>query len=410
MNHLSEFGTFSKSPAMWGLPLETHVTEAKGAYLKLNDDKWYLDWCAGLGSNLLGYCQPDYVKHVRKALTTLGGSLTLPSYLETQTAEKLCHLLGSHVPDWTPEVISARFAKTGSDATMMAIRLARAVTNRPYIITFKGHYHGWGADFISRSDPAYGILPIGGNSYERQTWQGVRELDWDDFNIGSYYRYDEIAAIIFEQGITDPPPGWYDYLRDLCNQTGALLVVDEVVTGLRYGLGGASERYGIKPDLMCVGKALGNGLPIAALVGRREYLDWFSRIDPVFASSTFWGESVGLAAADYVLDNWAAEDVDYLWRMGNELINRSAWPIIGHGARSLFTFQSDIERGWFIRAMKERGILANRPNFPTRSHTATDIENTVTALSEVRQEAEKLGYSGMSDLISEAPKVLFKGR
>lgn len=428
MSYLAVTGTYSKAASAWGLNPDTTIVEAHGCRYKLNDGHGYISWTSGLGSNLLGYCHLGFTSHVASQLELTGGSLSLPSILEAQVAERLCLMLGEHIPNWTPNATSCRFAKTGSDVTTMAIRLARAVTQRPYIVTFQGGYHGWHDDFISRTEPAWGVLPFIPNGrggqwqqaepYERKVYHGIREVE-PNFDLGGWMRWDEIAAIIFEQGITDPAPGWYAYLRKLCNQTGTLLIADEIVTGLRYGMGGACERYGIEPDLICMGKGLGNGLPISALIGRREYMDWFNRVDPVFCSSTFWGETVGLAAAEYVLDNWSQEKVDYLWQVGGQLMDgspstgsgRSAWPVVGHPCRSLFTFDDEVDRAFFIQGMKARGILANRPNFPTLAHGKEEIEATLQAIGEVRELYKVTGAEERAVMMQGCmPRVLFKGR
>ena len=414
MSYLATPGTFSKSPLAFGLPADTTITEAHGARVTLNDGSILLDWVSGLGSNLMGFCDPDHLAHVTHHLHKTGGSLSLPSNLEAQVAEKLCLMLGSRVPDFPPDTISARFAKTGSDVTTMAVRLARAVTKRPYILTFRGGYHGWADTFISRTEPGHGLLPmmgLGSELYERKMWHRIIETDPYNFDAGGWYRWDEIAAVIFEVGIDTAPPGWWDYLRKVCDQTGTLLIADEVVTGLRYGLGGACERYGIKPDLVCMGKGLGNGLPISALIGRREYMDWWGRNDPVFCSSTMWGESVGLAAADYVLNVWDNEKVEYLWQMGSRLMECSAWSVIGHPCRSLFTFDNESYRAYFIQEMKARGVLCNRPNFPTLAHTEDDLALTLRAIEEVKAGADKAGPEFMAEAMKDCmPRVLFKNR
>jgi glutamate-1-semialdehyde 2,1-aminomutase len=418
MGYLASVGTYSKDPACWGLAPDTVITEAQGCKVVLNDGKTYTDYCSGLGSSLLGYAPPAYCDHVSKQLSLTGGSLSLPSYLEAQTADKLGSMFSAHVPGWQSQPLGVRFAKTGSDVTTMAIRLARAVTNRPYILTFTGHYHGWGDWAISRTSPGWGILPpdatAAGEIFDRKNWNRIREVDFGDTNIGGYYRFDEIAAIIFEVGLVAPPEGYYQFLRRLCDQTGTLLIVDEVVTGLRYALGGTCERYGIEPDLIAMGKALGNGLPVSALVGHREYLDWFSRNDPVFCSSTFWGEAVGLAAADYVLDHWGNDEVAHLWSIGEQLMSgliEAGWNCIGHGARSLLTFENEYERAWFIQGMRARGVLMNRPNFPTLAHTEEDVRLTIEAAGIVRRELNQAEPDEIKWRVEDClPKVLFKAR
>lgn len=411
MNYLANYGTFSKSPSAWGFPPDTYIDRAKGAKVRLNDGKWYTDFCSGLGSNLIGYADPKMTTHLVFWLEYGAGSLSLPSPLERLVAEKLCNLLGRNVLGWQPEGISVRFAKTGSDVTTMAVRLARAVTDRYTVLTFKGHYHGWHDWTIRRTPPAYGI------PYCPDCNGNIKEVKWSDLTDLEYHKnlcYDDIAAIILEVGIDDVPPEWFARIRQVCDETGALLIVDEVVTGLRYGLGGACQRYSIRPDLVCMGKALGNGLPVSALVGRREYMDWFNRDDPVFCSSTFFGESLGLAAADYVLDHWTTENVDHLWTVGNRLmtgLRESGWDCIGHGARSLLKFDDEYKRAFFIQGMRGRGILINRPNLPTLAHTVDDARQAAQAAAEIAWELSQLEPAELARQMEPyLPRVLFKNR
>src|SRR3989337_1274427 len=159
-----------------------------------------------------------------------------------------------------------------------------------------------------------------------------------DFNapssLNAFSFRDDLAAVMLEQGIVEPRVDWYEFLRTFCNKTGALLILDEVVTGLRYGLGGVAEKYQVKPDIITMGKALGNGFPISVVVGRKEYMDWFSRTNPIFCSSTHWGEAVSLAAADAMLDIWYQQEVDYLFSYIPNIIYLLLIPYIKHGISS----------------------------------------------------------------------------
>ena len=154
---------------------------------------------------------------------------------------------------------------------------------------------------ISRAHPARGVEPRGAyyNYVKMANWGATDMSNFD----GS-----RCAAVVFEVGLNLPDRKWLDGLMAWCREEGVLLIADEVVTALRYGLGGACESCNIRPDLVCMGKALGNGLPVNALIGRREHMDWFARRDPVFCSSTHWGEAAGLAAASWVLDNFGEEE------------------------------------------------------------------------------------------------------
>lgn len=407
-DYLSAPGTFSKSPSMFGFEPDLHVTQADGQRLGLSDGKWYIDWPNGLGGNLIGYNDPLFTQALVDQLYRVGGSVSLPTRLEYEVAELLCTMLGKHIIGWQPSLLSARFAKTGSDATTMAVRLARAVTGRDWAVCFRGHYHGWGDWTVSRTDPAHGI--------PRSDYVGKRhsilEINWGDSLVDVIDS--DIAAVIFEVGITDPDPIYLSQLRRYCDDYGILLIVDEVVTGLRYGLGGACERYGIQPDLVCMGKALGNGRPVSALVGPREYLDWFKRDDPVFCSSTHWGDPVDLAAAKHVLENWSQNDVRWLWEMGGLLmegLRESGWNVVGHPCRSLIQFDDEYTRAFFIQSMRQAGILWNRPTFTTRATTAKMVEHTVNAAKLIREGIDTFTPQSIKEMMEpHLPRVLFRSR
>lgn len=402
MSALVYASTFSKSPKAWGFDPDTHVIYGSGQYLKLSDGRKYVDWVSGLGTNLLGYCAFDRTEFADLC------SPSLPHRLEHEAADHLAALLAAYVPGWAGVPLGVRWCKTGSEATTMAVRLARAVTGREDLISFDGHYHGWLDWTISRTSPAWGIPKGTAGWIHGGKFGDMSSIGW----LGSDET--DIAAILFEHPAWDEKPEWYDQMRNRASDCGALLIADEVVTSLRYGLGGACGRYGIRPDLVCVGKALGNGAPIAALVGPREYMDWFARSDPVFCSSTTWGETGGLQAADYVLRHWGQDKVDYLWTIGGALmagLRAAGWDVFGHGARSVLRFETDEERAFFVHGMRERGFLMNRPNFPCMAHTPEDVEATCNAAAEVRAEFERLELGQVAERVAgKLPRVLFRSR
>ena len=413
--HLPTSGTFSKSPLAWGLPPGVAVMGGDGARVLVTEpgeggrghaETWRLDWVSGLGANLFGHGHPKFsdwvARHVR-----LGTGHSLPHHLEASTAEQLAHVLGEHVPGWLTADLGVRFCKTGSEACAMAVRLARAATGKPWVLSFPDHYHGWHDWAISRTYPARGVEPRGAyyNYVKMANWGATDMSNFD----GS-----RCAAVVFEVGLNLPDRKWLDGLMAWCRKEGVLLIADEVVTALRYGLGGACERYNIRPDLVCMGKALGNGLPVNALIGRREHMDWFARRDPVFCSSTHWGEAAGLAAASWVLDNFGEKEVNHLWNTGRQLIDsltNAGWSVIGHPPRSLVTFEDEYQQAFFVQGMWERGLMMNRPNFPILAHTFKDVADTEAAAREVREELGSLSKEEVEERVDgKLPRLLFQNR
>jgi glutamate-1-semialdehyde 2,1-aminomutase len=381
-NNLAFTGTFSKSPLAWGLPEDLTVKSAHGGMVLLSNNKWYYDWPCGLGPNILGYGQSHekWYKAVEAALVDGLTAHSLPIEIEAEVAELLCHLLAHWSGHWCgdPNQLQVRFCKTGTEATTMAVKLARGVTGKAGIITMKGGYHGWADWSQAWEEPGHGVPILERDVLAVAQYNKPSSLK-DQVMALKLYRdeYGEqagVAAVIIEQPLEPPEPGYYQAVRQFCDDNNALFIRDEIVTGLRFGMGGASGYYGIKPDIVCMGKALGNGLPIAAVVGHKDQMKWFAQQNPVFASSTFWGEGLGLAAARAMLelyDDQGPEIVKRLHALGREVINglsNAGWEVAHDLARSLVKFSNPQEQAFFIQGMFKEKHLCNRPNFVCLAH------------------------------------------
>lgn len=420
--------TFSKGPEFFGVDFQPATLErGRGAYVIAPDGTRLLDWVSSLGALTLGHPDPaiadspanHWVRAVcRQAWESAGFSL--PHVLEGETAERLTALLGLHVPGWQHQLLGLRWGKTGSDACAMAVRLARAVTGRKWIISVG--YHGWSDWAVSVTPPAHGVItpqfvwavPFGElPSLQACFTEGMvdRDVGALEYVHGVQAEIVQPAAVIIEQPPQPIPDGYWQEVRRLCTEHGALLIVDEVVTWPRNALGGACERFGIEPDIICIGKGLGNGLPISAIVGRREYFDWFSRQDPVFVSSTHFGEAVSLAAAKAVLDVWDQSCVDHLWKIGTALMDGLrgvGYSVTGYPPVSLIQHESPSHRAYFIREMARKGFLVNRPNIPNLAHTVDDVRATVQAAGEVKQAMERIDVK--AEMAGKLPATLFTNR
>jgi glutamate-1-semialdehyde 2,1-aminomutase/spore coat polysaccharide biosynthesis protein SpsF len=268
--------TFSKSFVQYPQPSPLFLSHGQGALAYDIDGNEFVDLVAGLLSVVLGHRDPDVDTAVRRQLSS-GVSFSLATELEYELAATLCHLI--------PCAEMARFFKTGSEATSAAVRIARAVTGRVHVAMCG--YHGWhdwciGQSFIP-SGPV-GVPPM------------VQCLT-THIEPGSHILFpDKAAAIIVDCSVVTGS-GWLEYLRETCDRTGAILIFDEMITGFRYTLGGAQEFYGVTPDLACFGKGMANGHPLAAVVGRKDFMQKFEPPDNAFISGTFGGEALSIAAA-----------------------------------------------------------------------------------------------------------------
>ncbi len=299
--------TFSKSHQQWvrgAAPL--FLVSGKGCRVIDPDGNTYIDYVQGLMPNVLGYGDPDVDAAIRDQLDR-GMSFSLPTALELELAEKLSRLI--------PSAEMVRYGKNGSDATSAAIRLARAHTGRDKIAICG--YHGWHDWYIGTTTRNLGVPK---SVSALSTTFPYNDVDALETLIKS--EPEAYAAVILEPaGAKQPQPGFLERLRGLTEKFGIVLIFDEIVTGFRMHLGGAQARYGVTPDLACFGKAIANGMPISAVVGRREIM---RRMEDIFFSGTFGGEALSIAAAIATINKLERENVvERLWRRGESLIAES---------------------------------------------------------------------------------------
>ncbi len=372
--------TFSKSKIQLppgAAPL--FVTHGDGGRVFDVDGNEYVDLINALLPNVLGYRDPDVDCAIRRQLTR-GISFSLPTELETQLAERLV----AHIP--CAEMV--RFGKNGTDATSAAIRLARAATRRDRIMLCG--YHGWQDWYIGATSRNLGV-PAAVSALSHT-------VPYDDLGAveSLFHKYpDEFAALILEPaGATEPAPGYLQGLKELVHRYGALLIFDEMITGFRWSIGGAQAYYGVAPDLACFGKAMGNGMPISAVVGSAGIM---RLMEDIFYSATFGGEALSLAAAIATIDKIEREKVtDRLWQVGGDLKRRASEKIaaadlngvialVGTGAWAILSYKDHANgskeaiKTLFLREMIAAGVLLNASHNVCHAHSDADIERVLAA-------------------------------
>ncbi|MDZ4225052.1 MAG: glutamate-1-semialdehyde 2,1-aminomutase, partial [bacterium] len=272
------------------------IAKAQGPKIWDVDGNEYIDYVGSWGPAILGHAHPKVVAAVQKA-TANGFSFGAPTELESR--------LGSMVRDIFPSMEKLRFVNSGTEATMSAIRLARGATARDKIIKFEGCYHGH-ADFLlvkagsgaaTFGNPSSAGVP---KDFAKHTLVATYN-DLDSVQKLLDANKNEIACIIVEpvagnMGCVPPKPGFLQGLKDLCQNHGALLIFDEVMTGFRVALGGAQELYNIKPDITCLGKIVGGGLPVGAYGGRKELMDQISPLGKIYQAGTLSGNPLAMTA------------------------------------------------------------------------------------------------------------------
>jgi glutamate-1-semialdehyde aminotransferase len=326
--------------------------------------------------------------------------------LEVELAELLVEMI--------PCAERVRFAKNGADATGGAVRAARAYTGREHVIATGYHgYHDW---YIASTERNAGV-PAASRAL-------IRSVAFNDLAaLEEALREHEVAAVVMEIPAQEPGEGYLQGALELAHRHGALLVLDEIVTGFRYALGGAQELYGFTPDLACLGKGMANGYPLAAVVGREEPMRAFEEI---FFSMTYSGETVSLAAAVATLGVLREEPVlDWIWARGEQLRSgvqtlaadvSFGVELTGNPPRSAINFSgadgtpSTALRGLFLQECHQRGVLFGVPIFPTYSHTEQDIDRTLATVETAFELMEDAYIAGELEarLRGRAPGVVFR--
>ena len=278
------------------------ITTAKGAYVYDADSKGYIDYVQSWGPMILGHAHPEILATLEKTMRN-GLSFGAPTELEIKLAEKIQELM--------PSIELVRMVNSGTEATMSAIRLARAFTNRDTIIKFEGCYHGHSDSLLVKAGS--GALTLGVPSSPGVPESIAQHTVTLSYNNADQVREtmaeigDRVACIIVEpvagnMNCVPPVPGFLETLREVCTANNSLLIFDEVMTGFRVGLGGAQAHFNIKPDLTTLGKVIGGGMPVGAFGGRRDIMETLAPSGPVYQAGTLSGNPMAMAAGLKTLD------------------------------------------------------------------------------------------------------------
>ncbi len=267
-----------------------------GPFLVDVDGREYIDYVASWGPLILGHAHPEVVSAVQAAAEG-GTSFGAPTWAEVELAKLICELV--------PSIEKVRLVNSGTEATMSAIRLARGYTGRKKIIKFDGCYHGHADSFLVKAGSGVATLGIPGSpGVPEEIVANTISVPFNDLDqVKQVFeeRGSEIAAVIVEpiagnMGVVPPRPGFLEGLRELTLKAGALLIFDEVITGFRVGLSGAQGLFGVFPDLTCLGKIIGGGLPVGAYGGKAEIMDYVAPEGPVYQAGTLSGNPIAVAA------------------------------------------------------------------------------------------------------------------
>lgn len=272
------------------------IARAEGSHIYDIDGNDYIDYVGSWGPMVVGHAHPQVVKALQEAAAR-GTSYGAPTLIESQLAKKVMEVY--------PSIEVIRMVNSGTEATMSALRLARGYTHRNKIVKFIGCYHGHSDSLLVKAGSGMATFGVPDSpGVTPGTAQDTITIPYNDFEAVKEVfaeQGQEIAAIIVEpvagnMGLVLPKPGYLDLLRKVTDENGALLIFDEVMCGFRASLGGAQAAYAIKPDLTCLGKIIGGGLPVAAYGGRREIMEQVSPAGPVYQAGTLSGNPLAMTA------------------------------------------------------------------------------------------------------------------
>lgn len=358
------------------------LQSGKGSHVIDVDGNEYIDYSMSLGPIVLGYQYKQVDQAIKEQLKE-GIILTLPNPLEVEVAQTLTEII--------PSAEMVKYAKTGSEADSAAVRLARAYTGREKI-AYCG-YHGWHEWYISTTSRKAGIpkaLEQLMKPFEYNNIESLQKIFNENKN--------EIAAVIMEPiSIFEPKKNFLQEVRKLCNENGTLLIFDEIVTGFRWAIGGAQEYYGVTPDISTFGKAISNGMPLSAVVGKAEIMKRMEA-DDFFFSGTFGGELLSLAAARATINEIRTKPViKKQWSNGKKIknnFNEAAKnngvdaKCMGDAPHTVFVFNQQNNyttfevKSLFIQETIKRGALITGSNMTCFKHSKEDIEKTNQAITE----------------------------
>ncbi len=387
----------------------------EGPYLIDADGNRLIDYYGGMGAMVLGH-SPDGVRRAVKEQVDIGIHFAAQTRLEAQAARLLCE----HIPS----AERVRFGSSGSEVAQAAMRLCRAATGRRKIIKFEGHYHGWFDNILWSTAPALNAagpgtepVPVGGSAgQDPAEAEGIAVLQWNDLPaLEARLAAGDIAGVIMEpamcnQGAIAPAPGYLQGALAACRRHGTILVFDEVITGFRLHRGGAQALFGVTPDLSIFAKAIANGFPVAAIVGRADLLDRFAT-GGVLHGGTFNAQPVAIAAMLATQEALTPEHYETAGAEGLRLQNGIRDILAAAGIKAVVTgfplvfhvaFGIDVPpRNWrdvarrdqalyvrFAHALLKRGVRALERGawFVSAAHSADVIDETFEAVRAAARE------------------------
>jgi glutamate-1-semialdehyde 2,1-aminomutase len=384
------------------------IARGDGSRIYDIDGNGYIDYVLSWGPLILGHCFPPVIEAVRTVLDR-GTSFGAPTEAEVQLAELICESV--------PSMEMVRLVNSGTEATMSALRLARGFTGRDLTVKFEGCYHGHVDSLLVKAGSGMATLGIadtaGVPAAFAATTLALPYNSIDAVETAFRERGDQIAAVIVEpvagnMGCIPPADGFLQCLRELTSKHGALLIFDEVMTGFRLALGGAQERFSIRPDLTTLGKIVGGGLPLAAYGGRTDVMSKVAPLGPVYQAGTLSGNPLAVAAGIAMVTHLKTHPEVYetLESRAAQLTERVPPGITVNRVGSMFTFffrpgpvtdwesakVSDTSRfKQFFHWMLDRGVYFAPSQFEagflSAAHTEQDIAQTVEAAGQFFQSA-----------------------
>jgi len=389
-----------------------YVIAGEGARVTTSDGDELVDLVASWGALIFGHARPEVTASIADAVAR-GSSFGMPTTAEVELAELVCHLV--------PSIEVVRLVNSGTEATASLLRLARAATVRDIVVKFEGCYHGHSDSFLVNAGS--GLATYGQPSspgVPAATVAGTRVARFNDLDSVAAIVDDDVAAVIVEpvagnMGCIPPEPGFLEGLRALCDQSGALLIFDEVMTGFRVALGGAQARYGVTPDLTALGKVVAGGTPGAAYGGREDLMRMIAPDGPVYQAGTLAGNPIVTAAGLATLRLLAEDPSVYAAfdeagttissRLGAALETAAIPGVVNHVGGMVGVFfgidrattwddvaglDQDLFRRFFHAALR-RGVLLPPSPFETwflmTSHLDATLDVVLAALDEAIVEA-----------------------